>query len=307
MESQPSVAPVSVERMQRMRRLHAAEYFLAIFEETYRQKVQLRDYFRLAAGLVCYAHLLAMAVFFTAGNLGYCAMYLTCLPAVMLTALVSILSTVCMVIAVTLAARAEVCQVWRLVLTSNVASFFGSLLVAWAANALFREAREHTWSFWGSGFPLWITLTCYAGKNILVRSETSVSNVALAVTAMLCLLLSEIHVLTGIHSAWIVLPVPLCILVLVALRFRSIGLQVKRQEHTCGGLAVDLSTLLGYALLLIPAVEICMLVCMRDPPYSKVLSPTILAVPAGTLLLGPALVKDLGEWAESIAFGFLLV
>lgn len=297
----PTAAPT--DRAVRVRRLNASEFYVQVFEKAHRESSSVRLGFKLFTGIVAYIHIAAAIGLATASQVGYSRMYVSILPLLMLAAEIACVSVVCMLVAVPLAAKAEICQVWRQVLTTNASTVLASILMLFVFVGLYRDLqREDAGSHWAL-WPVSAALLLFLTKNLLIMSDASQSSIVVSLSALLSILMFTLQGVTGLSTNWCCVPAPICLMLLITLRFRDVGMLVKRHEHTCMGLGIDALALAGYGIILLPALEATALASLQNGQGV----PSIGAIPIGTLLLCPAWVRDLGDWAEDVAFGFLIV
>jgi len=294
------------ERAIRVRRLNASEFYVQVFEKAHRESGNVRVAFKLFTGIAAYLHIAAAIVLATAAQAGYARMYVAVLPLLMLSAEIVAVSIISLLVAIPLAAKAEICQVWRQVLTTNASTVLASILMLFVFVGLYRdlqqdEAGSH-WALW----PVSVSLLLFLTKNLLVMSAGSQSNIVVSLSALLSIIMFSMQGSLGITTNIACTPAPIALMILITLRFRDVGMTIKRHEHTCISLAIDALALAGYGILLLPALEATALASMNGGPGQSNV-PSISAIPIGALLLCPAWVRDLGEWAEDVAFGFLIV
>jgi len=299
----------------RLRRVHNAEQYLNLFEKSHAQSTLRRLLFRFFCGLVAYAQIGGCLILFTfALSTGFCRKYIAVVPLVGLMLETFVLSVMCLVISIRLACRAEIFQVWRQVLTTNVAAVFASLIGLVAFSVLYKDAQEDKVTAWVV-VPVFFILIFHLTLHILIKDDdisTSLVQIVVTMSLILIVLFYVLHATTGVPMVSAFFPLPLCLFFLIGLGFRNLALSFLRNEFTWLEVIREVSSLLAYGVLLLPSLELVIncsragtAVCGGEQISALSWSSATITVPLGIGLLAPTWAYAMGGWAENVAFGFL--
>lgn len=318
----PTAVPQARKSVERIgRRIYVSEQYLKLFEKSFEHSSTRRGLFKLFTGFVAYAQLAAaLLLFIFSITKDFCRMYVAVLPLVTLSAEAVVGSLLCLVVSIRLACRAEIFQVWLSVLANNLTSVFASALALVVASSLLRDAQDEVVTAWET-IPTVFALVFHLTMHILIKDrhardkeDTSTTLVHIAVTSamLLSILFYVLHATIGLAMASVYYPIPVCLLFLIALGARDLTLSFMRGDYEALPLVRDALALLGYGVLLLPALELCLTCSKLSTCGGKELqgltwvAPTT-TVPLGLLLLGPLWCVALGTWSEQVAFGFLAI
>merc|ERR1719408_493143 len=214
--------------------------------------------FRVVAGSAAYAHIVASVLLAFGAYLGRVRPHLALLPLVCLALESFFTALLALGTGLRVAAKAEICQIWRQVLTTNLGMVIAAGWMSAVGASAFRDGSNG--SFSGAvTVPVAITLASIVCKQILLTG----------------------HAALGVISA--------AALLVLSVRDLTNGIAAERWGQAgCFGSAV-----VGYAVLLLPATEL--LLGTDDEHWAELR--TGAAVPVGLLALAPYVVDELGKWA----------
>lgn len=278
--------------------MQALEEFQQHLEKVHREHPARRMLFRVVAGSAAYAHIVASVLLAFGAYLGRVRPHLALLPLVCLALESFFTALLALGTGLRVAAKAEICQIWRQVLTTNLGMVIAAGWMSAVGASAFRDGSNG--SFSGAvTVPVAITLASIVCKQILLTGHAALG--VISATALLALLLGQLHKLGTVHSQTVAALAPGLIAALLVLSVRDLtnGIAAERWGQAgCFGSAV-----VGYAVLLLPATEL--LLGTDDEHWAELR--TGAAVPVGLLALSPYVVDELGKWAEDVAYGFLIV
>jgi len=308
----------------RVRRVFNSDRYLHLFEKSYEHSSLRRTLFFLFCGGVGYLHV-GGAVLLAAFALtqDFCRLYVAVVPLLFLVIEMGILSLMCLVISVRLACRAEIFQVWRHVLTANLyAVVVSAILLVITMNA-HRDLANDQITHWEIT-PCIFVLAFHLTTSILIRDEDTSANytqIVVSACGLLMVLFYVLHITAGSSILPFFYMIPVCLLALIGLSFRCMALRYSggkerpsaQQGSGPGLIARELLASLGYAALLVPALE-TVTTCTTAPESCGAQTlqnlswvSATLAVPVAVGLLAPMWVYVFGTWAENVGFRFLAV
>merc|ERR1719408_264245 len=153
--------------------------------------------FRVVAGSAAYAHIVASVLLAFGAYLGRVRPHLALLPLVCLALESFFTALLALGTGLRVAAKAEICQIWRQVLTTNLGMVIAAGWMSAVGASAFRDGSNG--SFSGAvTVPVAITLASIVCKQILLTGHAALG--VISATALLALLLCQLHKLGTVHS-----------------------------------------------------------------------------------------------------------